>query len=83
MDILAAKSTAVVFPTKIAYYKIPIISSGLIFVQKAFLVRLHSGGGLTCWEGGFIIGGSFRLKDRVRLIFGRDYPVRTVFRLLW
>jgi len=52
VDILAAKSTAVVFPTKIAYYKIPIISSGLIFVQKAFLVRLHSGGGAYLLGGG-------------------------------
>ena len=48
------------------YREIPTVSPGLIFVQKAFLLGLFSGG--VYFTEGLIIGRNFTFQNGLRLI---------------
>ena len=63
------------------YHKIPIISPGLIFVQKAFMVSLFSG---ELISEGHIVGGNFAFQNGLGLTIktAQNTKPKTAFKKL-
>ena len=65
------------------YRKIPIISPGLIFVQKAFLVSLFSEGLITGWNFAFQNGLGLTIKQLALTGHERAYYQKDFASEIW